>query len=393
MSLYAAEAHARTTREEVLLSRLFGTLEIVDREAYLGEILRQAKVEIPAREIASTQIQFWPELGHGSPDVILESDSLLLFVVGWDPGRFDKRKLHLLVENGWKLSPRFNLLLISDGNAAPPEVEELNQDLPGHREAPFRWVGWRSIYRTLYQSLRERKEEAPAKELVNDLLGLLAAEGRAPFIGFHDAVLRDYRESLPAIDRLQTSVRLLLSDLERHLQGSGIQRISPRDGKDEDMPWQAPRVLHQEYADESWDPRLLSVGGLFLRVDYVVGEVRVGFKSNLHDPSAKALLVEGRSRIAEDLHEKEEILLRLVGEEGKEEPCKDASLLARLETLNGAASINGVELLSVFDGARDDLVPFLAESLTTFRDLADSIPLLPLHRYSGESPFVIAGAR
>ena len=391
MSIYAAEENSRTEREEILLSRLFGTLDMVDRDEYLGEILRQAKVDVAQGEYSKIQIQFWPELGLCRPDVVLESDSFLLFIVGWKRDSIDRKKLSLLAENGWKLSPRFNLLLITDGTTPPDQLESMNSDLPPHKESPFRWVGWNTIYRSLYRSLKKREEKPPAKDLLNDLLGLFAAEGRAPFIGFDDAILRNYRESLPVFDRLSTSIHLLISDLDAQLYGTGIRRISPHGREVEEFPLQALRGIRQGYADESWDPRVLSVGELFLNVDYRVGEVRVGFRSNTSDPAAKALLVEGRSRIAEDLQEKDEILLRLVGEEGTQELCKDPGLLARLETINGGDRITGVELLSVFDGSRDDLVPFLAESLVTFRDVAASIPLLPLHRYSGENQFVVAG--
>jgi len=391
LSLYAAEAHARMNREEVLLSRLFGTLKMVDRETYLAALLGEAGVEVAPGEYASLQIQFWPELGAASPDVVLESESLLLFVVGWVRERVRREELLPLVRAGWKLSPRFHLLLLTDGSAPPHGIDEVHAELRSTRDAPCRWLGWSRVYEILYRRLRERGEPPPARDVIEDLLGLLAAEGRAPFLGFDPGHLRGYREAVSAADRLTAAARLLAADLDGRLLGEGIRRISTRGHAPADLPAFAARALDLEFADESWDAGVLSAGRLFLRVDLLAGEVRVGFRCDATDASAKALLVEGRSRIAELLASREELLLRAAGPENAEDPSRDASALALLETQNGGARIERVELLSIHDGTKEDVVPSLVKDLASFRDLALSIPLLPLPRVNGESPFVIAG--
>lgn len=391
MSLYAAEAHSRTGREEVLLSRLFGTLDLLDRGTYLGALMKAAEVDIAHGDLGTAQIQFWPELGACRPDVVLECDSLLLFVVCMEKESIDKARLQALAERGWKFSPRFNLLVITDGNQMPPAVEELAGEFPPQRKPPLRWIAWSSVYQVLHRSLRDKKEEPPTRDVLRDFLGLLTAEGLAPFIGFEPSVLRAYRETLPAFDRLHHSARLFVSDLDAHLQTKEIRRISMRGEGDGDLPAHAPRVLDVAYADESWDPGIVSVGGLFVHVDYLLGEVRAGFRCDLADSSAKALLVEGRSRIAEVFVENEEVLIRVTGEDGAPEPCRDTSLLARLETLNGAGRLEQVEILSTFDGAEEEIIDNVVDALVTFRNIAVSVPLLPIHRVNGESPFVIAG--
>ncbi|MFH1278335.1 MAG: hypothetical protein ABIK65_08145 [Candidatus Eisenbacteria bacterium] len=391
MSLYAAETHARTSREEVLLSRLFGTLDLLDRDAYLGGLLREASVDIASGDLPSAQIQFWPELGTCRPDVVIESDSLLLFVVGRGRNEIDADALLLLAERGWKFSPRFNLLVITDGNDSPPELETMATRFPQKKEPPLRWISWSSVYRVLHRRLRETGAGPPTREVLQDLLGLLAAEGLAPFVGFDPSVLRAYRESLPAFDRLHGSARLFVSDLEARLQAAGIRRISMRGEGDGDLSAQAPREVDLDFVDESWNPGIVSVGGLFVHVDYMLGEVRAGFRANLADSSAKALLVEGRSRIAEVFRENEEVFIRMTGEEASPVPGRDPSLLARLETRNGAGRLERVELLSTFDGSEVDVTERVVGALVAFRDIAVNVPLLPIHRIDGESPFVVAG--
>ena len=391
MSLYAAEAHSRTDREEILLSRLFGTLDILDRETYLADLMKRSGIEVPPAEYPSVQIQFWPEIGACSPDVVVEGESFLIYVVGACRDQVDRERLNLLADGGWKLSPRFHLLVITDGDEAPPEIDQINDAIPAHREAPLRWLGWAAIYLSLYNRLKEAPDESPARGVAGDLLGLLAAEGRAPFVGFETTVLNEYREVLPVYDTLHGSVGLLLSDMDTRLQGEGIRRISPHRDAAADGTGPAPRSFIAEYVDETWDPSIVSVGGLFLDIDYLTGEVRTGFRFNLAEPSARALLVEGRSRIAEVFRKNEEVLIRITGEKGEKEPGRDTSLLALLETQDGAGRIEGVEILSIFDGTRDDLVPLAVQSLTAFRNMAISIPLLPIHRVNGESPFVVAG--
>ncbi len=391
MSLYAAEEHGRTDREEILLSRLFGTLAMLDREAHLAPLLQAAGIEAAPGEYAAIQIQFWPELGACRPDIVLESDSLLVFVIARDRDRIDRENLLALARSGWKLSPRFQLLLVTEGSTAPIEIEEVNAALRLPREAPGRWIGWRAVYELLHKQLREAAEKAPAQDLIADLLGLFAAEGHAPFVGFDPAVLRGYREALPAVDRMAASVRLLAADLDAHLQNEGIRRVSMdvRGGAEPSVA--AARAIDLDYADESWDAGIVSGGTLFLRVDFLLGEVHAGFRCRATEPSSKALLVEGRSRIAELLVAQGELLLKVYGAEGEGEASREASRLALLETQNGGGRIERVEIYSVHDGTRDDLVPSLLKDLTAYRDLALSIPLLPLPRVNGESPFVVAG--
>ncbi|MFH1679633.1 MAG: hypothetical protein ABIH26_03205 [Candidatus Eisenbacteria bacterium] len=391
MSLYAAEAHARTDREEVLLSRLFGTLKMLDRETYLATLLCEAGIDVAPGEYASLQIQFWPELGPSSPDLALESDSFLVFVVGWDRERVRREELLPLVLAGRKLSPRFHLLVVTDGNTTPPGIEDVRADLRPSREPPCRWLGWPKIYEILHHHLGKRGEAPPARDLIEDLLGLLASEGRAPFVGFGPALLRSYRDALSTADRMTAAARLLAGDLDARLQNEGIRRISTRESAAADLPAFAARTLDLEYADESWDAGVVSVGTLFLQADLLVGEVRAGFRCNATDPSVRALLVEGRSRIAEALGAREEVLVRVSGRERPGDPCRDATALALLETQNGGARIERVELLSIRDGTEAGVVSSLVKDLAFFRDLALSVPLLPLPRVNGESPFVVAG--
>ncbi len=336
------------------------------------------------------QIQFWPELGGASPDLILECESLLLFVIAAKREALGKRELRLLAESGRKLSPRSQVLLITEGTSPPPVVDDVVQELPPRWDPPFRWISWARIYELLRRTVRERGEEPPARDLVEDLLGLLAAHGMAPFVGFEPSLLKRYREALPAADHLFRSVRLFAHDVETRSQAIGIRPISLHTERKEEPPVQGPRSITLHYADESWDPAILSVGSLFLALDCLVGEVRVGFRSNLAEPAAKALLVEGRSRIGEKMREREDLLLRLDGEETKGEPSREVSLLARLETQEGGNHLQAFELLTILDGTREEVVHRTLEEMAAFREWAADIPLLPLHRLSGQSPFVIA---
>jgi hypothetical protein len=390
MSIYAAETHDRTNQEEVLLSRLFGTLGIVHRDAYLGALLQEAGVEAAPGDLPSMQIQFWPELGAGSPDLILECESLLLFVSSAKRDEIDRKGLRLLAEHGRKLSPRSQVLLITEGTFVPPIIEDVQQELPARWDSPFRWISWARVYELLYRTVRERGEEPPARDLIEDLLGLLAAHGVAPFMGFDPALLKSYREVLPATDRLLRSVRLFAHDVETQAQAIGIRPVSLHSEEGEEPPVHGPRSLTLHYADESWDPGILSVGTLFLTVDYLVGEIHVGFRSNLTEPAAKALLVEGRSRIGEKISARDDLFLRLGGEESMGEPSREVSLLARLETQEGGNHLRSFELLTILDGTEEEVVHRTLDELATFRGWAADIPLLPLHRVSGQSPFVIA---
>lgn len=365
---------------------------MINREGYLKELVEKTGIKIAPGDYRSLQMQFWPELGTYSPDVIIEGDSVLLFVVGRSRHEIDAEKLALLAENGWKLSPRFKLLLITEGHTPPECLQEMKDSLPARRESPLCWLSWTEIYTILHRTLRTRDENATTRELIDALLGLFASEQLAPFVGFDSDNLRSYRESLQSLDRVYTTARLLVSDLESKLVDRGIQRISMHAPDRESIQAKAPRSLAVQYADESWDPGVLSGGGLFMKVDYLVGEIQVGFESATTDPRSRALVVEARQRIADLLAEDSRLRLRLSGGKGNGEPGRDASLLAQLETSEGALQISRVELLYLFDGEREDLLPLLVDCLARLRDFAADMPLLPVNRVAGESPFVVAGS-
>ncbi len=390
MSLYAAENSDRTGREEVLLSRLFGTLFMVNREGYLGALFDRAGINVAPGDYRAFQIQFWPELGAYSPDLIVEGDSLLLFVVSRPRKSLDPEKLRLLAESGWKLSPRFRLLVITDGSTPPPAMAALEDRLPKNRRPALGWMSWNDVFMTLYGTLRKRDENATTKELIEAFLGLLTSEGLAPFVGFDGEDLKSYRESLPALDRVYSTAKRLIADIESILTTEGIRRISLHGPVEGTLPIRAPRSLLVQYTDEAWDPGVLACGSLILRTDYVVGEVHVGFRSIAADSRARALLVEGRNHISKLFEKRENLRLRLIGSRGGSEPTRETSLIAQLETQEGKG-ITSVEFISVHDGERDDLLPALAEELISLRDFVTDVPLLPLHRTPGESPFVVAG--
>ncbi|NNE10556.1 MAG: hypothetical protein HKN20_18490 [Gemmatimonadetes bacterium] len=391
MSLYAAENRDRTSREEILLSRLFGTLFMVDRSAYLGDLLRRLDVSIPKADLEQLQIQFWPELGVYSPDLIIEGDSHLLFVVSRTRAALGAEKLKALAENGYKLSPRFSLLVITDGRTEPEELADLREVVPGRRDDPYRWIGWSDIYTTLHRQLDTEDETDPARGLINGFLGLLANKGLAPFVGFDEDDLHDYREQLPVMERVFATANVLARDLDHELAEHGIQRISAHAPTSDDLD---PRFMHAStfhYVDESWDPGILNCGSLIVRIDFVGGEVHVGFRSNLTDSRSRALIVEARNRISEFFQKDESLLLRLSRGSREAEPTRDAMQVAPIETQEGSA-ITRAELVSIQQSSHEDLVETLVTKLVAMREFVADVPLIPIHRETGKSTFVIAGS-
>ncbi len=391
MSLYAAENRDRTSREEILLSRLFGTLFMVDRKAYLGDLLQRLDVSIPKADLDQLQIQFWPELGVYSPDLIIEGDSHLLFVVSRSQATLGAEKLKALAENGYKLSPRFSLLVITDGRTEPEELADLREAVPGRRDDPYRWINWSDIYTALHRQLKTENEHDTTRGLINGFLGLLSKKGLAPFVGFCEDDLRDYREQLPVMERVFGTANLLAGDLDHKLAEHGIQRISSHDPTSDDIDPRVMRTSTIHYVDESWDPGILNCGSLIVRIDFLGGEVHVGFQSNLTDSRSRALIVEARNRIGEFFQRDESLLLRLSRGNREAEPTRDAMQVAPIETQEGSA-ITRAELVSVQGSGQEDLVETLVAKLVAMREFVADVPLIPVHRETGKSPFVIAGS-
>lgn len=390
MSLYAAENTDRTSREEILLSRLFGTLFMVDRNQFLVDLLARIDVNIPKADLAQLQIQFWPELGVYSPDLIIEGDSHLLFVVSRRHEAIGAEKLKALAENGHKLSPRFSLLILTDGRSEPEELAELRESIPGRREDPYRWLSWSNVYARLHRRLSEQDCPDATSGLVTGFLGLLTKKNLAPFIGFSEDDLREYRECIPVMERVFGTANLLAGDLDHALAEHGIQRISSHDPASDDIAARALRTSTFHYVDESWDPGILNCGSLFVRIDFLGGEVQVGFQSNLTDSRSRALIVEARNRIGEFFQTDESLLLRLSRGSRDAEPTRDAMQVAPIETQEGS-SITRAEIVSVQESGQKDLVATLTDKLLAMRAFVSDVPLIPVSRETGKSPFVIAG--
>jgi hypothetical protein len=80
VSIFAAEMRGRTTAEDRLISRFFGTIGIADRDCVLGAILADIGVEVARSDLPRIKIEFWQPYFRATPAVLLEGETSLFFV-------------------------------------------------------------------------------------------------------------------------------------------------------------------------------------------------------------------------------------------------------------------------------------------------------------------------
>jgi len=186
MGIFKAELRGHTGKEDVLTSRVFGTLEILDTTKFLIPILKQCGVEL-AQEAApeSFSFSYWREMGKRTPDVILEDKLNLIFFENKLNTSLGVRQLVEEYEDGVAYHKNLWLIAVTKDWTKPSEVlqkakESLKKELG--KEPQLQWINWQKIYDILRSNANNGNQTE--QKLVSDLLSLLEVEGLSTFVQF-----------------------------------------------------------------------------------------------------------------------------------------------------------------------------------------------------------------
>lgn len=190
MGLFEAEVRSHTGEEDILTSRVFGTLEILDRTKFLIPVLKQCGVQLSLETVPeSFTFNYWKGMGKRIPDVILENKLNLIF---FENKLNASLAIHQLVEeyeDGIGCRKNFWLIAITSDWTEPPEVQKSREILikKGIKGPRIQWVNWQKIYAILHSSAKNGSQTEV--KLIGDLLLLLKAKGLSLFTGFEEAQL------------------------------------------------------------------------------------------------------------------------------------------------------------------------------------------------------------
>ena len=208
MGIFKAELRGHTGKEDVLTSRVFGTLEISDTTKFLIPVLKQCGVEL-AQEAApqSFRFSYWKEMGKRTPDVILEDKLNLIFFENKLGSSSDAGQLVEEYEDGIRCHKDFRLIAVTRDWIEPSKVlQEAKKSLRKElgEEPQLQWINWQKIYAIL-RSGNANNENQTEQKLVSDLLSLLEVEGLSTFVQFP-------KEQLDGIDNLWPQIPSFLED-------------------------------------------------------------------------------------------------------------------------------------------------------------------------------------
>lgn len=252
MGIFAAEVKKRTSEEDILTSRVFGTLEILDRRQFLIPILEQCKVRI-GEEINPNQLVFsyWPTIGETIPDVTIKDKSILILVESKLGAPLDDGQLVKEYENGLKEQKNLWLITVSSDYSEPTEVLDKAKNTliqKGITEPRIHWINWQEIYTLLHKNAKIGNDTE--QKLVNDLLSLLKTKGLSVFAQFEREQLNIVSEYWPEIVNFIQECSAFFGTLFSRLHKMDITPLDDlRSG------WRSSKLKYSAY----WLPRWIAV--------------------------------------------------------------------------------------------------------------------------------------
>ena len=316
MGIFKAELRGHTGKEDVLTSRVFGTLEILDRSKFLLPILQQCGVQLLQETVPeSFTFNYWREMGKRTPDVILEDDRDLIF---FESKLNDSLHVDQLVEeyeDGIGCHKNFRLIAVTSDWIEPSEViqkatESLRKKLG--EEPQLQWINWQKIHAILRSNANNGNQTE--QKLVSDLLSLLEVKGLSTFVQFSKEQLDNIADLWPQMVEFLEECAAFFGTLSTRLHEKNITCIekeythevvqtgSKAMGLQASIHW-LPRSIAMRAWDNDWKEKEASQGFLiFFRLSPL--ELEVGYRLGFWKQNLKPMFIEAAQScaLAEKLH-------------------------------------------------------------------------------------------
>ncbi len=373
MSIFEAEVRHRTGDEDILTSRVFGTLSIVDKHTVLAPFLASLGLSLTEKEIPSLSVSLWKVYGDTEPDVTIESSAQLIFIEAKLGSSASCEQLEREYKHGRKAKDRFSLFLLTKDFREPEAVKEASARLSPHfPDAKITWIRWQRIYAILKEITQREESDSISRSLVNDLLSLLAAKGLRGFIGLKYEWLQKIMASEEPLLHLCNEMSIFVQELNYQAREGGLKPVTPggsssnidRDGRGSSLGdpsnW-FPKYFEFAYRDESWPFTVTQFYQRHLYVRFCLGrsEVHVGF-----------IIIASGGKAQQDILEKQLILFERL----KEHPDIEVALIPLY------VSKANEEVVT-----KDAQTPFEVDELKKFQwlDLRYKLPITILENQAG----------
>ena len=373
MSIFEAEVRHRTGDEDILTSRVWGILSIVDKHTVLAPFLASLGLLLAEKEIPSLSVSLWKVYGDTEPDVTIESSTQLIFIEAKLGSSASCEQLEREYTHGRKAKEKFSLFLLTKDFSEPEAVKEaLGQLSPHFPDAKITWIRWQQIYAILKEITQREEVDTISRNLVSNLLSLLAAKGLRGTVGLKRQWLQEVMASQESLSLLCDEISIFVQELNYQAAEEGLRPVTPggsssnidRDGRGsslgEPSNW-FPKYLEFAYRDESWPFTVTQFGQRHLYVRFYLGrgEVHVGF-----------IIAASGGKPQQDILEKQPILFERL----KEHPDIEAALIPLY------VSKANEEVVT-----KDAQTPFEVDELKKFQwlDLRYKLPITTLEDQAG----------
>lgn len=258
MGIFEAEVRGCTGEEDILTSRVFGILEILDRTKFLLPILKQCEINLEQdSKPENLSFSYWEKMTKRTPDVILKDKSTLIFIECKLGSPLDIHQLTEEYEDGMKARKDFWLIAVTSDWTEPSQIQQAKESLTkkSGKEPQLQWINWQKIYAILRSNAKNGSQTE--KKLISDLLSLLKVKGLSTFVQFPKEQLSSVVELWPTIPRFLEGCSALFGTLssrlyEKNIIFEDLIRHGWIASKLEDYNYWMPRWIATRAWDRKW---------------------------------------------------------------------------------------------------------------------------------------------
>jgi hypothetical protein len=398
MSIFAAEINGRTSEEDQLLSRFFGTVAVADRARVLGAILPELGLEIAKSDLTTLKFDFWQQYFRATPSVVLEAKSGLVFFEAPTDIAKDRWRLFDQCAEGIKGNGHFALVLITRDATEPAEVAALIADIAArHRTARAVWTNWQRLYKKVHALARTEELDEVSRRLLGDLIALFEEKGLGGFIGFER---EGYERAMQARSELASFARLtnvLLAEVNAVLDAEGIRPLANAGGNAAiEEGFHVPGHARFAYFQNDWDASVRNGCHYVLKLFLSEPSAWVAYRFDLSDAGRRALLQEKRTALDAAIESRDGVFLTLESGEEAADVVKivragDGGLgfLEARDALRGVTHAHLVLPISEADLSSEGLSGLITERFLWLRGRVASLGLTPDAETAASRRFVV----
>jgi len=382
LSFFEADKREKYGDEDVLTSRFFGIIDIVNKKVVLQSILSKIGINLSVDEINAAQIRLWETYTDCIPDAIIETDSTLIFIESKLDASVSIDQLEREYNAGVSEKKMFYLICITNDFDLPREVIEIKNKLNTEN---IIWFSWQNMYVTINNLLESTEINDTEKKLLQNLLIFFEVNRLRGFKGFDEEEYKNISQMYEVIESFYNELSIFIGELNSILIQDGLilkrtgMTTFYRDGRGTSLQnpgdWISSSFTFA-YGKEDWDFGLSWQSNyLFIRFMFWKPEIWAGYKLNINDPTQKNILVEKRAELFDFLKEDKNLMVVF---DWTEEYEKNEIEISNFEEENiDYERIEFIYKIPIKEIGTRNLLYKVRDNIVSLKNMVENIGLLP----------------